>query len=709
MAPPTRHLSSFVRIACSLGLFGSLACAPPKAGTPYPAKEPEPSTAKTETDAPRVQESEPDPGLAHYFDRTIALAPYLTGFPYGNFEFSLRTGKVFFVEERDVYTLKMMDLPEAGSNDGGLDLSAAEAISDVDWSKRSLWKIHHHEASDTLWLLADASNDEQMNLWTLDLKDGSLTQVTQHDYVYGFGVSEDGTTLAYLPRAGKKAPFDSCLRVRDLKTGEEREVVCDDASLRFTWSTLVFSPDKSEVYFNAQVDDDRNQVQLVRVGLGEAKSRVLPITDPTTPRTGASALEGWAGDELLFRANDDGYFNLFAWSRRTKKVRQLTSFDEDLTDATLTDAGVVGVHQTPAGSTLVLVEPKRGKVLERQSLPGSASILGGRGERAFVRQVAPDIVFEAFELRPSRDGFDISTAIALPAEASEDLVACKATAVRIPTFDEDAATKKTRTLHAFLLEPEQPLEDPSQRLALITAFYGGANTYRTFDQILCAAGFTVVSPAVRGSRGFGKEFSGLNDGDLGGDEIVDLFYVAKWLEERTGLPPARIGVYGGSHGGYATMRALTFPPETNGCDASYDFGFGMSHAGFSDIVTFYQATNIPDWVTLESGDPNVEQDRSRMKDRSPLSHVDRLRAPLLLTHGSQDWRVPVDESRQFVRKARELDRPITYVEIEGQGHHIEGLGLQVQTYQARFDFLEAVAKAAPAPAAGESASAANPR
>ena len=59
------------------------------------------------------------------------------------------------------------------------------------------------------------------------------------------------------------------------------------------------------------------------------------------------------------------------------------------------------------------------------------------------------------------------------------------------------------------------------------------------------------------------------------------------------------GVAGGSHGGYATMRALTFPPETNGRGEGYDFGFGMSHAGFSSIVSFYDATNIPDWIILE--------------------------------------------------------------------------------------------------------------
>ena len=209
-----------------------------------------------------------------------------------------------------------------------------------------------------------------------------------------------------------------------------------------------------------------------------------------------------------------------------------------------------------------------------------------------------------------------------------------------------------------------------------------------------AAGLTVISPAVRGSDGFGKAFSALNDGDLGGDEIVDLFHVARWAEKTLGLSPKQIGVYGGSHGGYATMRALTFPGAANA--EPYAFGFGLAHAGFSDIKSFHDQCNIPDWVVLESGDPAKPEQLARMRDRSPLSHVDLLRAPLLLTHGSNDWRVPVGESRAFDEKARALGKPVTYVEFAGQGHHIEGLALQRQLFQARFDFLMQVAKPAPA-------------
>ena len=136
------------------------------------------------------------------------------------------------------------------------------------------------------------------------------------------------------------------------------------------------------------------------------------------------------------------------------------------------------------------------------------------------------------------------------------------------------------------------------------------------------------------------------------------------------------------------MRALTFPPHTNNRNESYDFGFGMSHAGFSSIVTFYDATNIPDWIILEAGDPATE--REKLEDRSPLNHVDLLESPLLLTHGENDSRVGVSESRQFAAIAEELDKPVTYVEFKGQGHGVSGLRNYVVYFQAQFDFLRGV-------------------
>ena len=109
-------------------------------------------------------------------------------------------------------------------------------------------------------------------------------------------------------------------------------------------------------------------------------------------------------------------------------------------------------------------------------------------------------------------------------------------------------------------------------------------------------------------------------------------------------------------------------------------------AGFSDILSFYESCNIPDWVVKEAGDPKTEADK--LRDRSPLTHVGRLNAPILLTHGENDWRVPVTESRRFAEAARKSGKPVTYVEFEGQGHGIRGVVNQMKYWQAGFSFIE---------------------
>jgi dipeptidyl aminopeptidase/acylaminoacyl peptidase len=425
------------------------------------------------------------------------------------------------------------------------------------------------------------------------------------------------------------------------------------------------------------------------VDLAARKPTVKVLTNRKRSRNSPGVLEGWVdGDLLLFTANDDGFRNLHSYSRKTGKIRQLTKYREDIGGAHLTDEGVFLAHGTPAGSTLELVDPRSGERKARGGVAGSVSVLDGHGKQALWSQTAPDVVFELnrTEFVDGGKNFENERLVTVDPELADQIIACKAKAVKIPTFDVDEATGKKRLLHAFLLEPRNPLPE-GQRLGLLRSFYGGSNTYSRYDNILCAAGLTLVSASVRGSSGFGKSFSSLNDRDLGGDEIVDLFYIARWMEKQIALSPERIGIYGRSHGGYATMRALTFPPDTNDRKESYDLGFGLAEAGFSDIKAFYDHTNIPDWVVLESGDPEVPADLERINDRSPINHVERLEAPIFLLHGANDWRVPVEGSRSFAAKGKTLGKSVTYFEVEGQGHSVKGLERIVETWQARFDFL----------------------
>jgi dienelactone hydrolase len=674
------------------------ACLPPTAATPYPTAEPAEGEASEAT--PVLT-----PTQVRFRDRTVDLAPFLEGFPYTQFDAKLEHGRMFFVETGDRYVLRSLVLPENGATVAPLDLASAEAVTEVDWSTRSLWGLRMHAATNMLWLHADASNDEHMNLWRIDMRQGAPQrqpeQITFADYIYGWGLSADENheQIAYLARSGKQAPYKTCLRLLNAADPKaknaDREVVCDSPELSFTWSSPRFSPDNKRVYFAAQQNGDRKRVQIVEVDLRAEIPQVKVITDPKIPRNSPGILEGWVDDEhLIYTSDEAGYGDVYSWSRRTRKSKRLTTHTQELLGAELVRVGsthaVLVAHGTPAGSTLEMIDALDGKLLGHAEVPGKLALLDGHDGRAVWSQVAPNKVYEANLATFTRTGSSETgplelrndTLIRLPETLEAELVRCVPEAVKIPSFD-------ARELHAFVLRPKQPPPE-GQEVAMVRSFYGGDNDWDQYDQILCAAGITVVSPAVRGSSGFGKDFAALNDRDLGGDEIVDLFWVARWIEAQLGIPSARIGVYGRSHGGYATMRAMSFPPQTNERNESYTFAFGLAEAGFSDIVAFHDATNIPDWVVLEAGDPKVAEELARLQDRSPINHVELLAAPIFLLHGGNDWRVPVDGSRAFVERAKAAGKQVTYLEVQGQGHHIEGQARIVEAWQARLDFIGTV-------------------
>jgi dipeptidyl aminopeptidase/acylaminoacyl peptidase len=335
----------------------------------------------------------------------------------------------------------------------------------------------------------------------------------------------------------------------------------------------------------------------------------------------------------------------------------------------------------------IFIIDAQGRIRKSQKIDRNLFILDDETDKMLVQTNSASIQFRIDELRFDESEFSFTPRIELPEGLEERTLHANVERVEYPTFDIDRNTGKTRMLHGFLYHPKNPLPD-EDRLVMIQSFYGGGNYYSTRTQILAEAGIIVFSPSPRGCGGFGREFSSLNDKDLGGNEIIDVIYAAKYISAKLNIPPERIGVYGGSHGGYATMRLLTFPGEINGNKAHFDWGFGISHAGFSDIIHFYHNCNIPDWVLLEAGDPETEAEK--LKDRSPLYHADKMVGKLLLTHGTNDSRVPIEGSLWMADSLKKYNKDVTLFKFEGQGHGIKGLKNQIKYYNQWFAFLEGI-------------------
>jgi dipeptidyl aminopeptidase/acylaminoacyl peptidase len=200
---------------------------------------------------------------------------------------------------------------------------------------------------------------------------------------------------------------------------------------------------------------------------------------------------------------------------------------------------------------------------------------------------------------------------------------------------------------------------------VLLSFHGGPEAqerpvFSPNHQAMVAAGISVLAPNIRGSSGFGRGFAHADDRYGRYDGITDVVSCVNFLVSNGIADPARIAISGRSYGGYLTLAALVRYPDL--------FAAGVDICGMSDLLTFYRDTEP--WIAAAAvtkyGDP--EHDRALLEDLSPLPRASRVTAPLLVVHGALDTNVPLTEATQIVAALRELDRPVEYLELAGEGH-----------------------------------------
>jgi dipeptidyl aminopeptidase/acylaminoacyl peptidase len=625
--------------------------------------------------------------LIHFKDRTIDLDLFLQGYPYSNPYIDLRAGKMFYRHKGKTDELMMTSF-DVGSKEK-VDLARGRVISPRDFSKRTWWGAAWSPATKTVLIQADEQNDEVINLYSLDPETGAEKKLTHTSYIYGWELSHDGRRVAYVTRATKDEMSPSDVRVLDLATGAEKIVYQDSPEQKIVWTTIAWQPNERGLLVSYNAGGDRHRRNLLYLPL-DGKEAPRPLSDPKIARYRNTPLTEWLDDEhYLFLSDESGVQSVYRGSLRGGAPVRVTAEGENIKDAIALRDGarrrLVAVSGNPLASTLKLIDPQTGAV-KHEARHDEQWFLGHpHDQRGVVTATSLSVPFKAMQLELRGEELELIERVAYPDELLRKIVQCDVEKVSFPTFDKLAAPGENGTLHAYLLKPKQP-RPKSELRALVESFYGGYNSFWIANEILCQAGYYVMSPAPRGSSDFGTRFFDLAAGDWGGAETLDDFAAGRFLRERLGLAASHIGIFGHSRGGYDTMRAMTFPGEVNGVKESFRFGFGIAESGISDIIRAAKGGNISQWyANLTGGDP--EKNAAKWIDRSPETHAAELSGPLLLTHGEKDMRVPVTESRAMYQKLKELKKEVYYTELPGQGHAYVGLEAQTQYYRAVFDFL----------------------
>lgn len=200
---------------------------------------------------------------------------------------------------------------------------------------------------------------------------------------------------------------------------------------------------------------------------------------------------------------------------------------------------------------------------------------------------------------------------------------------------------------------------------VVMAYHGGPEgqdrpLFRSDYQALLARGIAVIAPNVRGSAGFGKTFVNLDNGALRVNAVRDIKSTIDWLVQNGVADPKKIGIMGGSYGGYMVMAGLAGYPT--------EIAAGANLFGVVNFATFF--ANSEPWMaaisTIEYGDPKTQADM--LRDLSPLTRIDQVVSPVIVLHGANDTNVPVIEAEQVVASLRRRGVPVEYILFPDEGH-----------------------------------------
>ncbi len=521
----------------------------------------------------------------------------------------------------------------------------------------------------------DDGGNEQIHVYVREL-DGSIRDLTPGKRVKAefLNWAPDGLSFYIGTNAREPRYFD----VYEYKTDSYER-------------TLIYQNDNGLDF--VAISPDRRYIALAKT-LTNADSDVYLLDR----ETGSTRLLTATPGEISCRA--------YMFSRDSRDL--YLSTDQDSEFQYLTRCSLSGGQMTPAMQTdwdvWSVYLSKKGKYLA----------IGVNNDARTELRLYETAGMKRVELPPIPDGADISSVVF---SADESLMAfyagssCSPQDLFVWDFSGQAPRKLTRALNpdidpddlvegqvvrfksfdgleipGILYKPHQA--DTAAKAPALVKVHGGPGgqarlEYNGLTQYLVNRGYVVFSINNRGSSGYGKTFYHLDDRKHGEGDLDDCVTSRQMLTATGYVDADRIGIIGGSYGGYMTLAALAFRPTA--------FKVGVDIFGVSNWVRTLQ--NIPVWwesyrasLEMEMGDFN---DTDYLKSISPLFHADKIVRPLIVLQGANDPRVLQAESDEIVAAVRQNNVPVEYIVFADEGHGFVKKDNQIMGYEAILKFLDA--------------------
>ncbi len=544
------------------------------------------------------------------------------------------------------------------------DPSAAKVVTKD--TKRGIRNYFWAYTNKHIIYLQDTGGDENWHVYLTDLDSGETTDLTPLEKVQARidGVSYKFPNEIMVGLNDRNEQLHDVYKVK-LDTAERKLVQKNDGD----FTSFVIDEDY-KVRFASRSLPDGGREYLEPDGDGWKQFMSVSMEDEMT--TGPAGFDKTG--EILYlidsRGRDTGA--LYAWNLKTGDKKMIAGNDK-------ADVGSVISHPTENTIQAVAFTYLREEwdildpaiqadfdylhsVTDGEIQVASQSLDNNHWVVAFVEDNGPVRYY-----RYDREGEKKATFLFTNRKSLEGLPLAKMHPLLIPARD-------GLQLVSYLTLPPGTDSDndarPSEPLPLVLDVHGGPWArddwgYNPVHQWLANRGYAVLSVNFRGSTGFGKSFVNAGNKEWAGKMHFDLLDAVDYCVKEKIAEPKRVGIMGGSYGGYATLVAMTMTPDVFAC--------GVDIVGPSNIITLLQ-TIPPYWkpdiqmFKDRVGDFDSEEGQKFLLERSPLTHVAEIKRPLLIGQGANDPRVKQSEADQIVAAMKEKKIPVVYVLFPDEGH-----------------------------------------
>jgi dipeptidyl aminopeptidase/acylaminoacyl peptidase len=504
-------------------------------------------------------------------------------------------------------------------------------------------------------------NKDYFDVYVMDVSTGREELVYQQDGSNDAEAWSFNDRYLIVSHANEQLSLDNDLYLVDTQTKQATHLTPHEGAAQF--GDIVFAPNGHSIFFGT--NDKREYYALAEMNL---QSKKVDIIDDTQWDLAATEMSD-DGSLFAYTINRDGFSELYVRRLDTDGKPLITVMGAKGTPVELPGKGIVsGLQFSKDNSRLAFAfngarynsDVWLYDLKTRKLSQVTHSSTAGIPRSSFVE---PELIhYKTF------DGHEIPAWYYKP---------------RLNPVSQRSGTYKVVGVQNAAGEISK--DDMSAGLPVIVSVHGGPEGqeqpgFSSIYQYFLSRGYAILAPNVRGSTGYGKTYTHLDDVRKREDSVKDLAAAVEWLKTSGGGNPRRIAVMGGSYGGYMTLAAVTLYPDL--------WAAAVDTVGIANFESFLKNTSGYRRKLREVEYGSLAHDLDFLRSISPLAKVERIKSPLMIIAGKNDPRVPYTEAEQMVKALRDRSAIIEYKLFEDEGHGVAKLSNRLIVYPLMVDFLD---------------------